>query len=162
MEPGVFRFEFLIPIAIGIGLMAWSVIHLAPYFRARKWPKSEALLRTVQIGRWEEPNQYGSTTYAYPVVEYEYEVNDRRYVGSGVSFEMRNVWELADDLLVQRAHWAGWKAGDRLPAYFDPEHPEHAVLFPRLTPRRRSHYSAIFVSGILCIAVGVHLLVWVG
>lgn len=162
MEPGVFRFEFLIPIAIGIGLMAWSVIHFAPYFRAREWPKTDALLRMVQIGRWEEPNQYGSTTYAYPVVEYEYEVNDRRYIGSSVSFEMRNVWELADDLLAQRARWAGWKTGDRLPVYFDQEHPEHSVLFPRLTPRRRSHYLAIFVSGILCIAVGVHLLVWVG
>lgn len=137
--------------------MAWSATFYVPYFRARSWKKAVAVIKSAEVKCREVVVRYSTVSYYYPAVEYEYEVKGTNYLGSRASFEIQNIWEEKDYLGRLHAEWLDWKEGFQLPVYYDKRNPTNAVLVRTLKPSRRSHHSAIFVSGLLCVGLGVFM-----
>ena len=127
------------------------------YRVVRKWGRTDGVLIDLYPGYAEEKIKYSSRKYVYPVAEYEYYVQDKKYVGTKISVERKNAWTLVDK--VSQSPWHQWVKGEKITVFFDPGNPTHAVLIPQLQPRRRSHLLALTLSGLLLVLVSIGIAV---
>lgn len=140
---------YLIITFVGALLISIGIRGLNRYRVVRKWAHTDGVLLDLHAGYAEERIKYSSLKYQYPEAEYEYHVQDKKYVGTRTSVEPKNAWVLVDE--ASRAPWAQWKKGEKITVFFDPCNPAHSVLIPELQPRRRSHLFALTLSGLLLL-----------
>ena len=146
---------YLIITFLGALLTFIGIRGLNKYRVVRKWARTDGAFIDLHPGYAEERIKYSSLKYQYPVAEYEYHVQDKKYVGTKISVEPKNAWVLVYE--ASRSPWAQWKKGETVIVFFDPRNPARAVLIPELQPRRRSHLLALTLSGLLLLlgSVGI-------
>lgn len=101
-----------------VGVLCLAIGFLRTWLRTRTWIKV-----TARVLSWdyEEKQKDGRTQYLVHA-KYEYEVNGTRYEGSGTD-DM-----YLDEDEVRGSKEDGKKPGDEIQAYYDPKHPEKAVI----------------------------------
>lgn len=144
--------SFLIVVAMGLILLAVSFYTYSLYAAAKNWPSVSGTITSVELGHFEERQQYYSINRYYPKVGYSYVINGQTYSGNRASFEAKNLGVYEENVPTQA--WGNWKPGDSVTVYYSPNSPEKSVLFPSPQPRRLSHIRALTVSGILLILAG--------
>jgi hypothetical protein len=132
---------------LGAGLTLMGVRSLNRYRAVRHWDRTRGTLTELRSGFAEERVKYSNLKYEYPIAAYEYQVGERKFTGTRVSVELKNLWVPVDE--VGKAPWSDWKAGDQVAVFYDPNRPEDALLIPQLQRRRRSHLWAITLAGLL-------------
>lgn len=149
-------YGYVFPLVIGLSLVTWSAVRFAPFIKAKKWKRTNALLEKVEKECSQVVGAYEAIPYCYPVVKFRYVVAGREYMATRVSFEKRNVWRPEIEALTPERppEWSSWKSGAVVCAFYNPRRPEEAVLVPFPSKKLRSHYAAIFLGGLLCIGCG--------
>ncbi|MFZ3174712.1 MAG: DUF3592 domain-containing protein [Thiobacillus sp.] len=140
---------YLIITFIGVILTFIGIRALNRYHVVRNWARTDGVLIDLHRGYAEERIKYSSLKYEYPVAEYEYYSQDKKYVGTKISIESKNAWVPVSE--ASRSPWSQWKKGEKVAVFFDPRNPAHSVLIPDLQPRRRSHILALTLSGLLLL-----------
>lgn len=134
-----------------LALGAWRRWRAAAMTR---WDTTTATLVTCEPGSFEEPYEYMTVTYRYPVVSYTYTYAGQTRLGSRVAGSVRDI-ALSDSddpehgTPGSKAFWKDWAAGTTLRAYVNPEHPEQAVLTLARSRQQTSQDLALIVAGIL-------------
>ena len=138
---------------IGLALILWCALKTRVYLRARKWHKTQGVLLNVSEGEFKEFNELSPPTFfKYPKAKYEYTVVDQAHLNDKVTFEIRNYfkYENAGD-----EFWNNWKEGETIDIFYNPSNPTESVIIPYMSKKRRSHYLALFFSGLLLIIAGL-------
>lgn len=157
------QLHLLLP-AIAIALCASGYAALLRQRALQRWHTTNATLTAFEEREQEEISPpHSKFLYYYPYAEYEYRIGDTLYTSTVVALDMKGVrapkhngW---GDLIDPATRpWHGWRAGDDVTAYVDPQDPQHAVLIRDISPRRRSSFHALIVGGVLIALVWLGLL----
>ena len=81
---------------------------------------------------------------------------ETRYKNDRVTFEIQN---LLVDPETKEKLWSTWSVNQKVPVYFNPDNNSESVIIRCLLTKRKNHYIALFLAGVLCIAVSVTLLI---
>lgn len=136
------------------------------YYKKTNWIQSKAVLRSVeenQKGIIE--SQYGpKRKYLYPEVEYEYNHNGQKYMNTVVADSIQDVWvpeinAFGDKTPEAKKIWRDWKCGSEVPVSINPQVPHQSVLISRPSKKRRSHFFALIVSGLLVFLIWAAIVV---
>ena len=115
------------------------------------WPTVEGKLTALEYGLDFEPGRYGKFYYRFPKPTYEYQVGAVQYIGHEVNHDIKSTWigvEKPDQQIDFFCEVSGL-----LTVHYNPKNPAKSVLEVALAPKRKSHYLAIAVAGILIIAI---------
>ena len=141
-------------LAISVALIFTGSRLLFKYRDQTNWTKGKAVLKIINESEEVTRSEYSSLKYFYPEIEYEYVVNGTSYLGKVVAYEKENVWvpeinNWGDPTPKEKRWWLMLKPGDELPVYINPLNLNEAVLINSVIKTRRSHHSALIVSGLL-------------
>lgn len=144
---------------IGALLMAKGGSKINTARKKTKWPKVVAVLRSVdedEFGTIESEYQKSPRQYSYPVVEYEYEIDGKSFRSTKVSDSVKDIavpaiGNFGSKIPDSEKFWHTWVKGTNVTAYVNPKDPSDAVLVPQLPKKRKSHYVALVVSGVLLL-----------
>jgi hypothetical protein len=130
LEPGKVRWvsQFVIGLILAaVGLFScW--VGISVYLKdqqARHWPATTGQILYSSVD--ESSNSDGDTTYT-PLIQYSYRVNDQQHVGS--------VWRFGASKTGRTEAYetiASYRIGSTATVFFNPDHPEEAVLEPNTT-----------------------------
>lgn len=92
--------------------------------RAKSWPTADGIVLESQVKQEIRHTSQGDRFYYEPHVLYEYEVQGKRIQGKRIHLNYaQGVSEKAAKKMV-----AQYPVGSRVPIYYNPSHPEEAVL----------------------------------
>jgi len=138
---------------LGFSLIVWAIVNSWKYLKAKKWHKTQGKLIEVTHGSFQELNLYSSpTVFSYPSATYTYTINNKPYKNNIVTFERNNLFKIKN---IDKSFWDEWKAGDNIEVYYNPSNHTESALVPNMSKKRRSHYLALVVAGLLIITVGL-------
>lgn len=140
-------------------LIGYSVASFFRYFRARNWVSTHAVVTSFSedaMARWLTYNM--RLKYYFPLVQYEYEYNGKKYVSNRASFDIKDIWVPEVDQLgnMTRASdklWNDWRVGSSVVAFVDPARPNRSVIVREMPRKRYSHYMATMLAGVLILVV---------
>jgi len=141
---------------LGLGGLSIGEIRTHQQLKSLGWPRAAGIVmqsdlgsRTQRHGRW-----HARTTDYYADIRYTYQVNDRRYVAQRISLIN---FDLASQTgTAARAFLADHPARSTLDVYYDPQHPEAAILIPEVDKAGRAWTR---YSGFALILVATWLLI---
>lgn len=148
-------YGFLIILCIGIGFLTYGTYVLRWHSIASRWPTVDGKLIALEYGLDFEFGRHTKIEYKFPKPTYEYTVNDVQYLGNKVNPDIKSTWIAVDKPDQQIDFYC--KVGDLLTVHYNQKNPAESVLQVALSPKRKSHYLAICVTGILLIAISVGL-----
>ena len=124
----------------------------------KSWPTIEGKLIAIDFGLDSESTNSHRLYYRFPKPTYEYQVGGINYVGYKVNQDIKSTW-IAVNKPDQKIDFY-CEVGDLLTVHYNPKNPAKSVLQVALAPKRRSHYLAICVTGILLIAISFALAIY--
>lgn len=139
-------------VALGAILLAIGGRRLWQYRVITSWPTTTGTLLKVSVGSARERIKYSDISYVYPVASYQYAVQGCHYQSDRLCLDPKSSWLPTE--LAAFAPWKDWKPGTTVTVHFDKVPPTSSVLFPALHPRRRSHFLAMVLAGVLLILTG--------
>ncbi|MCR9294298.1 MAG: DUF3592 domain-containing protein [bacterium] len=121
----------LLFVAVGLAVMAVGVRHAVQARKTLEWPTTsgrvlQAGVRSEQIKSRDDQRRERRSTYYYADVEYEYEVEGKRYVGTRITFSEGQSGSAAD----AQATVGRYPTGTQVKVAYDPDAPEQSVLEP--------------------------------
>lgn len=144
---------WVLGLAIGIGLSAHGLISLRRAARVRSWLRAPARVLSTSVGEVAVPGRVSMHTHYHPVVEFEYATTRGRFTARGYAIPEEDPLSLDPDDV--RALLHPYPDGAEISVYVSPDDHTRAVVHPGLSRRRRSHYIAEVVGGLLVCAVAV-------
>jgi hypothetical protein len=119
-------FFLLITLAIGVGLLFFSIRSRKKAQTSQNWPGTQGTVTVSAVRESSSTNDDGYTsTYYYPKVEYEYTVMGQPYTGKNISFGGATGY--GNPLQVE-PKLASYPVGAHVTVYYNPEKPSEAVL----------------------------------
>ena len=122
------------------------------------WPTVEGKLTAMEYGLDFEVGRYTKFYYRFPKPTYEYQVEGVKYVGHKVNRDIKSTWIAVEKPSQQPNFYC--EVGDLLTVHYSPKNPAKSVLQFALSPKRKLHYLAICVTGILLIAFSFVLTIY--
>lgn len=123
----IIRLVYSIDLLIGLGLLIYSVLAVREALSARDWPTVRGVVAFA--GMVERSSGDNDPVYAADI-RYDYTVGNQRYLGTRVGFgDLSSANSSAAEAVLQR-----YIPGQQIPVYYDPDHPENAVLEPGFAP----------------------------
>lgn len=150
-------FGFLIIFFVGLAFLAYGVYVLLNHSIAKSWPTVEGKLKALSYVEELEPSEY-RVMYLAPKPKYEYVVNGVSYQGNTFCLDTKSGW--IEEKKISKASNFFCNVGDSLKVRYNPKNPVKSVLQVSLSPKRKSHYLAICVSGILLVSIGIGLAIY--
>ena len=122
------------------------------------WPTVEGKLIALEYGLDFEVGRYTKFYYRFPKPTYEYQVDGIQYLGKKINHDIKSTW-IAVEKPNQRPDFY-CEVGGLLTVHYHPKNSAKSVLQIALSPKRKSHYLAICVSGILIVALSITLTIY--
>lgn len=156
-------FLFLIPnqshlvlLIFSFFLMYYGWVWLRYYSSLKDWQRVDARILVILEKEIDEHENSIPTKYFYPEIEYEYTIENKLYVSNTVGHGIENYWvpEYDDSGWKNKNEvkfWNSWKKNTMIQIFVNPNNPRISVIVNKLKSNRKSHYLAIFVSGILLL-----------
>lgn len=149
-------YGFMIIFLIGLVFLAFGAYVLRRHSVAKHWPTVEGKLTALEYvieyeGRFRVP-------YLVPKPVYVYSANALDYQGQTHCLDEKSGW--IEERKVSKSSNFFCNVGDTVKVHYNPNKPADSVLQVALSPKRNSHYLAICVSGILLMAIGIVLAIW--
>jgi hypothetical protein len=135
--------------AAGIFFILWGGYEIMAGYASKKWPSVEGKVTSSYVQKQVRSIKDSSKkpTY-YPKVRYQYSVGGKSYTGDRISFSGGEGGEKKSkaQAVVNR-----YPSGQKVIVYYDPKHPERAVLLMGFTWKTFMP----FVAGLAFLAVGI-------
>jgi Protein of unknown function (DUF3592) len=151
-------YGFLIILFIGLPFCIYGAYVLRSHSKLKYWPTVEGKLVELEFGLDFETGRYGKFYYRFPKPTYEYQVDGIKYFGNQVNHDIKSTWIAVEKPNQQPNFYC--EIGGLLTVHYNPKNPAKSVLQVALPPKRKSHYLAICVTGILLIATSVTLAIY--
>ena len=144
----------LLALIVALLLIYFGLRGIAHYSRAEKWLPLEATICSVGEDWIDVSLRYSKLRYFYPIVEYEYCFNGNDYKSDSVSFEVENIWVPESDAWGTKTKsgekfWTGWRKGESIIVYVNPENPTESVVINKIDKKYRSQNLALIAGGVL-------------
>lgn len=141
-------------LALALILIATGSKSLLTYIMASSWHKHPAIITSINEESVDIVHRYAPIKYYYPLISYQYDFDGQNYTSSRVSFEVENIWISAIDnwgmeMPETDKFWSHWQTGDSIDVFINPKRPDQSVLVRDLNSKRKSHYLAYVVAGII-------------
>ena len=123
----------------------------------RDWLAVKAKILTIKEDWIEEKALYNSIKHYYPLIEYEYRVQDAVYRSDVVALDLKNIWVPEVDawgtpITSDKKFWSNWKQGSEITVYVDTDNAERSVVDKNISPRVRRIYYILVFSGMVLMA----------
>lgn len=151
-------YGYLIILYVGIAFLAYGVYVLLNHSSAKSWPTVEGKLTALSYVEEFETGEY-RVIYLAPKPKYDYVVNGVSYQGNTFCLDTKSGW--IEERKVSKTSNFFCNVGDSLEVRYNPKNPAKSILQVLLSPKRKSHYLAICVSGILLMAVSIGLAIYI-
>lgn len=123
----IIRLIYSIDLLIGAGLLIFGAVAAREAFAARDWPTATGTVTAA--GLVERISGDGEPAYAADV-RYTYQVNQQEYSASRISLgDFSGADSAAAETVLRR-----YPRGEPVTVYYDPDHPERALLEPGFPP----------------------------
>jgi Protein of unknown function (DUF3592) len=152
-------YGFLIIFYIGLPFFIYGAYVLRCHSKMKQWPNIQGKLAALEYGLEIEVGRFGKFYYRFPKPTYEYQVDGVKYLGYKVNHDIKSTWIAVEKPDQQPNFYC--EVGGLLRVHYNPKNPAKSVLQVALSPKRKSHYLAICVSGILLIAISIGLAVYI-
>ena len=143
-------------VATGAPLVLYAASTFWRLFLVKRWPTVVARVLQSEAEEVFVPKEAGDSREWRPSVLYEYQHEGRTYRSQRFAVELNGFlgsrWGEAKNLLL------AYRPGAQVSAHVCPTEPSLSVLAVTLSPRRRSHTFAVFLGGVLVMAVSA----WAG
>lgn len=113
----------------GIAVLGWGIWNSLEAFSSRSWPYVEGKVIQSQVASYQSESDEGTTTMFYPYLRYNYSVEGQQFTGDKLDmgeYSSSNP-NYAEEVVVR------YPVGKPVRIYYDPAHPETAVLQPGFT-----------------------------
>ena len=142
----------------GLIILVWVVFKTIKYLTSVNWKKTNAKIININIENKLEQIRSAVRESIYPVITYEYVVNNVTYQGHNPSFDMRNLFKETNSAFGGTTMiWESWKNDSIIEIFYNPRKPTESVIIRSLLPNRRNHYLALTVAGVLLVVIGALL-----
>lgn len=150
---------------VSLLLIYFGLRGIVHYSRAEKWLPIEATVCNISEDWIDVSLRYSKLRCFYPDIEYEYCFNGNSYKSNAVSFDV-------DDILVpeldrwgtktrnEEKFWNGWRNGENIIIYANPENPSESVISNKMGKNHRSQNLALIVGGGLVGLIWLCLWIW--
>lgn len=147
------NFGTLIPLIIAILSFGLGCIFLVlSWKRKRKeaitnrWLPAQGIVLSSEVKEYRSSGTQGATQITYaPLVRYQYTCNGHTYPGIRIALSAGNHSRLKAEQIAAR-----YPVGQTITAYYDPLHPEEAVL-----EKDYSHTHTLKMAGLILLAIGI-------
>lgn len=138
---------------------AYNCYHYVPPWinklKASSWEKITAEILKINIIRIRVARRYGSTVEYFPVIEYRYEVDNKKYKSNRFSFESDYNYNFSLDPGTSNKYhpinkkFSKWIEEKKVEIYYNPKNPMQSVVIKDFHPLRNLFY---IVFGIISIS----------
>lgn len=144
-------YGYFIILYIGLVFFTYGAYVLRSHYRMKYWPTVEGKLVALEYGLDFEVGRYAKLYSRLPKPTYEYQVDGFQYLGHKVNHDVKSTWIDVQKPNQQPDFYC--QVGDLLTVHYNPKNPAKSVLQIALSQKRKSHYLAICVTGILLISI---------
>lgn len=142
----------------GTVLLVWVLLKTYKYFHASRWLSTNGNINSITISKAYDSIRFAKQESLYPVVSYEYQVDGKSYKGKIASFDIRNLFKETNTFSGNESMpWDHWSENSVISVFYNPKSPCQSVLIRSLLPKRKSHYLALTITGLLLIGIGTLL-----
>ena len=146
----------MLVVLTGLLLILWVVYKTKDYIRSKNWPHTNGNITKLDLQTKIDAIHFYRRHSTYPVVEYEYSVNGKAFVGGNVTFDTRNIFKekFTEHKYEKYMPWDSWTIGKEVVVFYNSKNPSESVLIKDLLPYRRSHYLALVITGLILLSIG--------
>lgn len=140
--------------ALGLGIAFIPMMFLFSWWRMTHWKTIPSRVVSSSIQSRRNPVGAGIVIKEYrPIVEYEYEIRGRRYLGKRIGFRDSRLWT---DCL-EEAESGLFISGRDVQVRVSPTNPRNSIIVTRLHLRDLDFLGMLMVLGLLIAGVGTWL-----
>lgn len=137
---------------VALGFIAYSLSYLIKYGNIEGWALHKGNITSISEEEYLSP--LSNKRFVYPVISYEYSVNDKTCKSEIISVEKENIWkealnEQGNEIHAYEKWWSGLKNHYELSVFVNPKKPAESVLINQLRSVRQAHHLSLLSSGVL-------------
>lgn len=152
-------YSYFIILYIGLVFFIYGAYVLKCHYAVNYWPTVEGKLVALEYGLDFEVGRYTKFYYRFPKPTYEYQIDGVQYLGNKVNLDIKSTWIAVETPSSQSDFYC--EVGGLLTVHYNPKNPAKSVLQVALSPKRKSQYLAICVTGVLLIVISIWFFIYI-
>lgn len=144
------KHAWLLPFFIGLSLVGYALIQLYRARPARPWLKVPATVIDAVVGEIPTGNAYGDY---FPMIRFRYRMPSGQYESARftIAYQDYRHFDRAQAQTIVNQH----PRGAQVDAFVAPRNHHLAVLRPQVSARRRSHWYASLLGGLIVCGLSI-------
>jgi hypothetical protein len=149
---------WLVAIGIGVILVYEGFTRLRPLYNVREWPRVTGLIVSSTIKEQDLMYLQGHPAVYAPDIAFSYDASEEKRTSGHFSADSDGFWFHQRQRAVELKN--KYPDGAAVDVFVCPANPSFAVLNAELDPKRRSHFLALLVGGLLLLMVDAAGIFW--